>query len=107
MHLHKDCWLGDFLNYLDNAFENDIPIVINKEEYTQNAIQLITLHGSKGREFEFVFMPHLIAKKWEGKKVNSSTTLPIDKNEDNIFRTIKAVIRWSYEGKTFINNDIP
>lgn len=84
MHLHKDCWLGDFLNYLDNAFENDIPIVINKEEYTQNAIQLITLHGSKGREFEFVFMPHLIAKKWEGKKVNSSTTLPIDKNEDNI-----------------------
>ncbi len=84
MFLHKGCWLGDFLEYIDTAFESNIPIVIDKEDYTQNAVQLVTLHGSKGREFEFVFMPNLIAKKWESKRVNNSMGLPIDKNDKKV-----------------------
>ena len=80
MYFNKGCWLGDFLAHLDSAFKSNIPIVIDKEEYTQNAVQLITLHGSKGREFEFVFMPNLISKKWENKRVNNTMTLPIDKD---------------------------
>ena len=84
MYLNKGCWLGDFLDHLDTAFESNIPIVIDKEDYTQNAVQLVTLHGSKGREFEFVFMPNLIAKKWEDKRVNNGTSLPIDKNDKKV-----------------------
>lgn len=81
MYLNRGCWLGDFLTHLDTAFESNIPIVIDKEDYTQNAVQLVTLHGSKGREFDFVFMPNLISKKWEGKRVNNGMSLPIDKND--------------------------
>lgn len=84
MYLNKGCWLGDFLEHLDTAFESNIPIVIEKEDYTQNAVQLVTLHGSKGREFEFVFMPNLISKKWEGKRVNNGMSLPIDKNDKKV-----------------------
>lgn len=84
MFLNKGCWLKDFLDHLDTAFESNIPIVIDKEDYTQNAVQLVTLHGSKGREFEFVFMPNLISKKWEGKRVNNTMSLPIDKNDKNV-----------------------
>lgn len=79
MNLYKGCFLNDFLNHIDSAFESNIPINIDKEEYTQNAVQLITLHGSKGREFEFVYIPNLISKKWEEKKINNSMSLPIDK----------------------------
>lgn len=84
MYLNKGCWLGDFLNHIDTAFESNIPIVIDKEDYTQNAVQLVTLHGSKGREFEFVFMPNLISKKWEGKRINNAMSLPIDKDDKKV-----------------------
>ncbi len=92
MYLNKGAWLGDFLEHIDTAFESNIPINIDKEDYTQNAVQLLTLHGSKGREFEYVFIPNLIAKKWESKRVNNSSSLPIDKddkkeNEDDARRS--------------------
>ena len=76
--------LYDFINYLESAFESKIPILIDKEEYTQNAIQLVTLHGSKGREFDYVYIPNLIAKKWEGKRNSKTMTLPIDVDNKNI-----------------------
>lgn len=84
MFLNKGAWLKDFLEHLDTAFESNIPIVIDKEDYTQNAVQLVTLHGSKGREFDFVFMPNLISRKWEAKRVNNSMSLPIDKNDKKV-----------------------
>lgn len=84
MYLNRGCWLGDFLAHLDTAFESNIPIVIDKEDYTQNAVQLVTLHGSKGREFDFVFMPNLISKKWEGKRVNNGMSLPLNDEDSGV-----------------------
>ncbi len=81
MYLHKGAWIGDFLKHIDTAFESNIPITTDKEDYTQNAIQLITLHSSKGREFEYVYMPDLISKKWECKRRINSISLPIDKDD--------------------------
>lgn len=81
MNLHEGASLGEFIAHLDMAFDSGIPITIDKDEYTQNAVQLVTLHGAKGREFEYVFMPNLIAKKWEGKRISSSTSLPIEHEE--------------------------
>ncbi len=80
MKLKKAVWLGSFLEHIDTAFKSNIPINIDKEEYTLNAVQLLTLHGSKGREFEHVFIPNLISKKWENKRVNNSIALPLEKD---------------------------
>lgn len=84
IYTNKGSWLKDFLDHLDLAFESNIPITIEKEDYTQNAVQLVTLHGSKGREFEFVYIPNLVAKKWENKNVNNKMSLPIDKSDKNV-----------------------
>ena len=84
MYLHKGAWVGDFLKHLDTAFESNIAITIDKEDYTQNAVQLITLHSSKGREFEYVYIPNLISKKWEGKRRTNSVSLPIDKEDKKV-----------------------
>ncbi len=82
MKLKKGVWLGSFLEHIDTAFKSNIPINIDKEEYTLNAVQLLTLHGSKGREFEHVFIPNLISKKWENKRVNNSHSLPVEKDNN-------------------------
>lgn len=81
MRLHEEASLSDFIAHLNMAFTSGIPIDIERDEYTQNAVQLVTLHGAKGREFEYVFMPNLIAKKWEGKRNYGSLALPIEITE--------------------------
>lgn len=57
--------LSEFVAHLDSALLNDIDISTDKSSNIQNAIQLVTYHGSKGREFEHVYLPNLVAKNWE------------------------------------------
>ena len=49
--------------------QNDIDICLDKDALIQNAVQLTTYHGSKGREFEYVYLPNLISKSWEDFRV--------------------------------------
>ena len=44
---------------------NEIDITTDESPVIQNAIQLTTYHGSKGREFDYVYLPNLISKLWE------------------------------------------
>ncbi len=76
--------LSDFIEHIENSFESNIPILIDKDEFTQNAVQLLTIHSSKGREFDYVFIPNLIAKKWENKKVSKTMSLPIEKGSKDV-----------------------
>ncbi len=62
--------LQDFVDYLKQSLDNEIPICIDKSSIVQNAIQLTTYHGSKGREFEHVYLPRLTAKVWEKQTDN-------------------------------------
>lgn len=57
--------LQDFVKYLDDCIVNEIDICTEKSALVQNAVQLTTYHGSKGREFEHVYLPNLISKNWE------------------------------------------
>ncbi|MBD5403272.1 ATP-dependent helicase [bacterium] len=57
--------LNDFVKYLDDCLKNEIDINLEKESSVQNAVQLMTYHGSKGREFEYVYLPNLISSAWE------------------------------------------
>lgn len=57
--------LSDFVKYLDDCFENEIDINLDKDSVVQNAVQLMTYHGSKGREFGYVYLPNLISSNWE------------------------------------------
>ena len=61
--------ISDFVDYLDECLQNDIDICLDKDALIQNAVQLTTYHGSKGREFEYVYLPNLISKSWEDFRV--------------------------------------
>lgn len=61
--------LSDFVKYLDDCFENEIDINLDKDSVVQNAVQLMTYHGSKGREFEYVYLPNLISSNWEDFRI--------------------------------------
>ena len=52
--------LGDFVQYLTDCWNDEIDVTTDKSPVVQNAIQLTTYHGSKGREFDYVYLPNLI-----------------------------------------------
>ena len=76
--------LGEYIAYLDNAFYNNISICIHDDGLKKNAVQLLTYHGSKGREFEYVYMPELTQKNWEKSKDRNNLSLPTDMPVDDI-----------------------
>lgn len=80
--INKTAGLKEFIEHLDTAFEQNVPITIEKDEHIQNAVQLLTLHGSKGRQFDYVFMPNLVASKWENKRNPNDTVLPLSDSDD-------------------------
>ncbi len=78
--LHKTATLTDFISHLDTYLKQGIKMEIEKNPYTGNAVQLVTYHGSKGREFEYVFMPQMTAKLWEKSRAPGELDLPVEKS---------------------------
>ena len=72
--LENACNFNHFVDYLNKSCNQGIPIKTNKAEAKYNAVQVLTLHDSKGREFEYVYMPSITRGKWESK---NSTEAPI------------------------------
>ncbi len=70
--------LNNFVQYLDDCLNNDIDITLDKDTVVQNAVQLMTYHGSKGREFEYVYLPNLVASSWENFKMPGEYKLITD-----------------------------
>lgn len=89
--LHSNASLNEFINHLDTYIKQGIGIKLKKDEYKKEAIQLVTFHGSKGREFEYVFIPNLTTKNFEGATAgNEKLQIPVkkslfsqDKDENN------------------------
>jgi len=71
--------VGDFLRYIETLEEYDIPIdvPVTSQSAVSNGVRLMTAHGSKGLEFEHVYITNAIHSKWDGKKRRSSFDLPL------------------------------
>ncbi len=70
--------ITDFVKYLDIAYNNNIQIKTDEDLFTKNAIQLSTIHSSKGKEYSFVFMVNLISSKWDRLKCSEDFSLPVN-----------------------------
>ncbi len=77
-NIDKTKGLSDFVEYLDECLQNEIDINLDKNSIVQNAVQLTTFHGSKGREFEHVYLPNLISKNWEDFRMPGEYRLVTD-----------------------------
>ncbi len=95
--------LAGFIEYLDLSIENEIEICIDKAKYVQNAVQLTTYHGSKGREFEHVYLPNLIEKRWESFRRNGEYKLitePVLEKEEAQIKKDSELLRLLFVGIT-------
>lgn len=81
--------LSDFVKYLDDCLQNEIDINLEKDSGVQNAVQLMTYHGSKGREFEYVYLPNLVSTNWENFRMPGEYKLITDEVLDKDTAQIK------------------
>ncbi|MGD9581017.1 MAG: PD-(D/E)XK nuclease family protein, partial [Vampirovibrionia bacterium] len=77
----KPATLTMLLAYIDDSIKEDITLELDQNNYTENAIQLLTIHKSKGRQFSYVFMNNLTANKWEKRRGRNNLKLPIEKSD--------------------------
>lgn len=83
MGLDLSATLNDFINKLDYCKDNEIELTTEKSNVVQNAIQLVTYHASKGREFEYVYLPNLLSQNWEAFSMPTDYKLVTEGIETN------------------------
>lgn len=109
MNMDKSCTLNDFISKLDYCKENDIQILTEKNNVVQNAIQLITYHGSKGREFSHVYLPNLLSTNWENFSMKGEYKLITDEildKEDAQIKKDSELIKLLFVGITRAKYDL-
>ncbi|MBD0297526.1 MAG: ATP-dependent helicase [Flavisolibacter sp.] len=65
---NKDIHLKGLLRQIKVLEENNIPVSLVQTNGTENGVNLLTCHGSKGLEYEYVFLIGCCSDVWEGKK---------------------------------------
>ena len=72
----KNYTLDDFFAYLDLMEEHDIAIRGKDAVRLPGRVRLMTAHGSKGLEFDYVFIMNAVDRKWGGRSRKESIKLP-------------------------------
>lgn len=76
--------LSGFLDRIDKMEANNIGIPVQKVNYADNGIHLMTAHAAKGLEFNTVYIIGAISDKWEKTRANNrSYTYPDTMNADS------------------------
>ena len=76
VHNDKEKSFNQFIEYITNLMNSETQILTEQDDKPANAVQLSTYHSSKGREFEYVFMPNLSRNKWEDKDSSKNNLVP-------------------------------
>lgn len=87
--IYRTSFLEEFYTYLKSIIEDEETIRTEKSPVPMNAVQLCTYHGSKGREFEYVYMPTLESKKWESSSASLKPEIPVAVSEYKTDEEIK------------------
>ena len=72
----KEYGLADFVYFVDSFVKYNLDIKSTDPEIIEG-VSLMTAHGSKGREFEYVYIINATRKSWEASRGGSGITLPI------------------------------
>ena len=96
--IYRTSFLEEFYTYLKSILEDEESIKTDKAPVTLNAVQISTYHGSKGREFEYVYMPSLHTYKWESSKI-TKPNVPLDISEYKDENELKNEVKPSDQTK--------
>jgi DNA helicase-2/ATP-dependent DNA helicase PcrA len=72
----KNYILDDFFGYLDLMEEHDIAVRGKDTVRLPGRVRLMTAHGSKGLEFDYVFIMNAVDRKWGSRSHKESIKLP-------------------------------
>lgn len=68
--------LSDLIATIKLMKENKIRLALNQVIFSENGVNFLTAHGSKGLEFEYVFLIGCTKKIWDGKGRNYGFSYP-------------------------------
>ncbi len=72
-----DIKLKEYVMLLDLLKENDLSLELNQTIFNEQGVNFLTCHGSKGLEFEYVYLIGSTKNVWEKKrKMNSGYKMP-------------------------------
>jgi len=74
--IKKEYGLLDFIYFVDSFIKYNLDIKSTDPEIIEG-VSLMTAHGSKGREFEYVYIINATRKSWEASRGGNSINLPI------------------------------
>lgn len=60
--------LSDFINYLDLLLDHNVSLKKNTHIVPNGMVRLMTVHKSKGLEFDYVFLPQVFDSHWGNKR---------------------------------------
>ncbi|HZX59145.1 MAG TPA: 3'-5' exonuclease, partial [Mucilaginibacter sp.] len=73
---NPDIKLADLVATIDLMKKNNIRLALNQVIYSENGVNFLTAHGSKGLEFEHVFLIGCDKKTWDSKGRNHGFSYP-------------------------------
>lgn len=73
---NPDISAGDLVKTIDLMRHNNIRLPLTQVIYSENGVNFLTAHGSKGLEFEHVFLIGCDKKTWDSKGRNNGFSLP-------------------------------
>ena len=73
---NPDITAGDLVKTIELMRDNNIRLPLTQVIYSENGVNFLTAHGSKGLEFEHVFLIGCDKKTWDSKGRNSGFSLP-------------------------------
>lgn len=85
-----------FTMYREHGIALSAPYIAHTDE----AVQVMTAHKSKGLEFETVFIPHLTDNTWGGKKRRVYFDIPLTRHEHDEYDAIDDERRLFYVALT-------
>lgn len=71
-----DITAAEFVAVIDLMKRNKISLELNQVIFTENGVNFMTAHGSKGLEFEYVFLIGCSKKIWDSKGRNNGFSYP-------------------------------
>lgn len=74
---HKDASVGTVVEWIDLSMEmGESPLVANSDWTENDAVNILTIHSSKGLEFPVVFLVNLVSGRFPTRERNEQIPLP-------------------------------